>query len=188
MPKYPPRVRFLIQGAALGLAVVAAGPLSAEEPGEPRPAAQQPPDLERLLRLPNDLDYDVERRGGATRGEWRTRFREGRQELSQARASLERSQRELEGVAVESEAWLLAPPGVTDSSEAPLSYRLHQEIKRHRAEVERAQTRLRELEIEAELAGVPKDWREEPSAPAPAAPPAREPSAPAVPAPQAPAP
>jgi hypothetical protein len=32
-------------------------------------------------------------------------------------------------------------------------------VKRERAEVQRAQSHLRDLDIEANLAGVPEDWR-----------------------------
>ncbi len=122
--------------------------------------------LDRLLQLPESLDYGVERRSGSTRGEWRTRFRDARGALEQARAALAKAQQQLEGVAEESDAWLLAPPGVTEGTDAPLSYRLRQEIRRQRGEVKRAEQRLRDLEIEAELAGVPPEWRLEPATPA----------------------
>ena len=139
----------------------AAGAASADEPAVPE-AANAPPkiELQRLLTLPDDLEYSVERRGGATRKEWQTRFQEARADRVAAKAALDRAQTELEGVAQKSDNWQIAPPGTTaDVSQAPLNYRLRQEINRQRSEVERAEKRLRELEIEGNLAGVPDDWR-----------------------------
>jgi multidrug efflux pump subunit AcrA (membrane-fusion protein) len=105
--------------------------------------------------------YDVEKRGGATQGEWRSRFQKVRTELASERSALERAQLELEKVAGSSDSWKLAPPGVSASnSEAPLDYRLRNEIRQHRAEVDRLEKQLRDLEVEANLAGVPQEWRQ----------------------------
>ena len=118
-------------------------------------------DLEELLKLPGDVRYDVERRGGATQGEWRARFQKIRSDLDAERAALARSQAELEKVAVGTENWTLAPPGVSaNRSEAPLDYRLRNEIRQHRSEIERLEKQLRDLEVEANLAGVPEEWRQ----------------------------
>ena len=46
---------------------------------------------------------------------------------------------------------------VTDS---PVDYQLREEVRRREAEVTRLETELRELEVEANLAGVPEEWRE----------------------------
>jgi hypothetical protein len=52
-------------------------------------------------------------------------------------------------------------PGMSDAAaEAPLDYRIRQTINHHRQEIERLERRLRELEVEANLAVVPEDWRE----------------------------
>jgi hypothetical protein len=156
---------------AFGLSVSLWTPLdppdarSEEAPSEEVPSSPAPEggELDRLLRLPATLDYQVERRGGSTRGEWRKRFREARGELSEARDALARSQQELEGAASESDAWLLKPPGVGgDASDASVHYRLREQVRRQRGEVDRAEKRLRDLEIEADLAGVPGDWRDSP--------------------------
>jgi hypothetical protein len=61
----------------------------------------------------------------------------------------------------------VAPPGlgnVTNNSTsgedaAPSNYQLSMEIKRQRGEVRRAEQALSDLEVEANLAGVPDDWR-----------------------------
>jgi hypothetical protein len=118
-------------------------------------------DLEKLLELPGDVRYDVEKKGGATQGEWRARFQKVRNELVLERAALERSQLELEKVAGSADAWQLAPPGVSSNrSETPLDFRLRNEIRQHRAEVDRLERQLRDLDVEANLAGVPEAWRE----------------------------
>ncbi len=63
-------------------------------------------------------------------------------------------------VAGDSGQWSVAAPGTTPNPEnTPLSYKLRQEIRRQREEVERAERRLRALEIEADLAEVPAEWR-----------------------------
>lgn len=144
--------RTLALVAALGLA---AAPAAAEEPTAP-PAAG----LDRLLKLPDTLDYGVERRGGATRSEWRARFAEGEARREQAEAALQKAQDELAELGGESEAWTLGPAGMgATSSDAPLSFQLRQEIKRQDAEVVRSKARLSDLQVEANLAGVPADWR-----------------------------
>jgi hypothetical protein len=138
----------------------AAEPAPEAEESEPARSAPQV-DLEELLKLPGDVRYDVEKRGGATQGEWRTRFQKVRSDLDAERAALARAQHELEKVAGSSDSWTLAPPGVSaNRSEAPLDYRLRTEIRQHRAEIERLEKQLRDLEVEANLAGVPEEWRQ----------------------------
>ena len=57
-------------------------------------------------------------------------------------------------------AWQVgAPVPGLDMSDAPLDFKLRNRIKKHRAEVERLERRLRELRVEADLAGVPMEWR-----------------------------
>jgi hypothetical protein len=57
----------------------------------------------------------------------------------------------------------MAPPGATNtgngSSTSPLSFRLRQELLRNREGLDSAERALKELRIEADLAGVPVDWR-----------------------------
>jgi hypothetical protein len=45
------------------------------------------------------------------------------------------------------------------SPDAPLDYQLRVSIRRHRSEIERLERKLKQLEIEANLAGVPPEWR-----------------------------
>ena len=63
-------------GAALWLALASAPVARADDAAPPKdaPSADQPAQLDRLLTLPGGQNYGVDRRGGLSRGEWRTRF------------------------------------------------------------------------------------------------------------------
>jgi len=137
---------------ALGL-IVGAGPAAGEDPP---PAVE----LDQLLRIPRTTPIENARRGGATRSEWQARFTEAEENLEQARAALATAREELEGLAGEQGNWQMAAPGMPQGSSesSPLSYRLLQEIRRQREEVARFERRLRDLQIEANLAGVPEEW------------------------------
>ncbi len=143
----------------LGLGLWLAGPGGgrAEEPQAPPPPAPNVT-LDKLLKLPDSMEYDVERKGGATRSEWRTRFREARDQLEKAKARKAEAQKKLEGSASDS-SWRFAPPGASGATDATENYKLIQEVKREDAEIQRLDKRLRDLEVEANLAGVPEDWR-----------------------------
>lgn len=150
-------LRLAAAAGSLLCGVLGALPADAEEPAEAAPRVE----LDELLKLPGSLRYDVDQKGGATRGEWRERFLSLRESLGQERESLERAKRELEEVAGGTDAWKLALPGAGNAAtEAPLDYRLRNEIRQHEAEIERLEHRLRDLEVEANLAGVPPEWRE----------------------------
>jgi len=121
------------------------------------------------MRLPESMEYTVQRRGNATQDEWRSRFRQARQDLEESRAALDRSMKELEEVGSSTASWKVAPPGLPQAKASPtdvhadpgspLDYRLNVEIRRHREAIKRAEQGLTDLEIEANLAGVPEDWR-----------------------------
>jgi hypothetical protein len=143
-------------GAALALLAAAAW---GEEPIAERPGGE-PAGLERLLKLPESRSYEVDRRGGLSRGEWRTRFLELRTSLDGERKALAAAQARLDEAAVSASNWQMAPiPGMEASPDAPLDYQLRLEIRRRKSEIERLEKKLRELEIEANLAGVPEEWR-----------------------------
>jgi hypothetical protein len=148
-----------------GLAALAwvAGAGAEEAPPAEAPAAEAPPSvgLDRLLKLPASVSTGVERRGGMTRGEWRGRFEKIERSLSSEEAGLAAAQKERDRVAGSSDQWLLGAPGMTNT-EAPLDYRLRQEINRHKEEIERLKSDRTSLEVEANLAGVPEDWRRAP--------------------------
>jgi hypothetical protein len=147
--------------AALALALGQAAPAPAAEPAkaEPPPAVE----LDRLLKLPSTVEQvQREQIGSATKSQWRARFASARAEHEAALAGLEAAQKKLGTVAEDSEAWQMAPPGAgaAGASEAPVDYQLRQELRRQREDLIRSEKNLRELTIEADLAGVPADWRE----------------------------
>ena len=148
------------------LLLLAAAPASSQEPEPVAPetsrAAAPQVDLDQLLKLPSTVDYSVEKRAGLTPGEWRTRFQWLRTALEAEREALALAESELERIAGSADAWQVGPPvpGMSaGSSDAPLDFRIRQAINRHRHEIERLERQLRELEVEANLAMVPEDWR-----------------------------
>jgi hypothetical protein len=136
---------------AIALAIGLAAPGSGEEPA---PGVG----LDQLLKLPPSVSTGVERRGGMTRGEWRSRFERIEAQLASEKESLAQAQKERDRVANSSDQWLLGAPGMTNT-EAPLDYRLRQEISHHKEEIERLEAAHDSLVVEANLAGVPEDWR-----------------------------
>jgi len=158
--------------AGLALALLLAAPAGAQDDAEsPSPpgggASGAPVELDRLLRLPDSMEYDVERRGGATADEWRGRFRRARQEVASARERVQRAQKQLQEEAASESAWNVAPPGlgalggaVQGSSEGSSNYKLSMALRRAKEDLARSERALRNLTIEANLAGVPESWRE----------------------------
>jgi hypothetical protein len=139
---------------------LAAAPASAQQPSAPEAPAEQPAELERLLTLPGSESYGVDRRGGLSRGEWRTRFSEVTTALASERQALADAEGRLDEAAGSASNWQMAPvPGMQPSPDAPLDYQLRVAIRRHKSEIERLEKKLRQLEIEANLAGVPPEWR-----------------------------
>ncbi len=145
-------------------APVAAEPAPA--PALPAPAPAGAPgevDLDTLLKLPSGLDYEVQTRGGETRGEWRSRFRTLRARLAHEKQALAEAEAKLAETAQAASQWTLAPPipgAEAAMADAPLDFELRQDMKRHRQEIELIERQLQELEIEANLANVPPSWRE----------------------------
>jgi hypothetical protein len=141
------------------LIVIAATLASASARAEE--GAPPPPDvsLDRLLKLPDDYGVDSERRGGAGASEWRRRFRDAHARLDSARERLARTQSQLEQVAQDSDQWQMAAPGTSTPENSPLSYKLREDLRRQRDEVALAERQLKDLEVEANLAGVPEQWR-----------------------------
>jgi hypothetical protein len=125
------------------------------------------PGLDALLHVPSRfLEGESSSVAGAGESEWRRRFDKAYDDLDEARALLERTKQELDGVAEGGGAsqWSVAAPGGGApaggaGSTSPLSFKLRQELKRNRELVEQAERSLRELRIEADLAGVPSSWR-----------------------------
>ena len=144
-------------GAGFGVLALALGLAAPGRAEEPAPNVG----LDQLLKLPPSVSTGVERKGGMTRGEWRGRFERLDGQLASEQQSLAVKQKERDRVAHSSDQWLMGAPGMTNT-EAPLDYRLRQEITQHKEEIERLKTARDSLEVEANLAGVPEDWREPP--------------------------
>ncbi len=155
------RCRIVGRGAAgaLVLALLAnTAPLAvAEEPPSPPVVA-----LDQLLKIPDTLVFEPATRGRNTRVQWRERFEKARAELAEARADLAKSQVKMKEMAEGTSAWKMGAPGIgsvdASSRDTPLDYSLSNEMRRNREDVERGERRLSELEIEANLAGVPREW------------------------------
>jgi hypothetical protein len=148
--------------AALGVvALLCASPPGVARAGsDEAPAESAAPGLDQLLKLPTGSEYGVERRGGLSRGEWRARFTELDTALASERQGLAQAEAKLDEAAGSASTWQVAPvPGLQPSPDAPLDYQLRVEIRRRKSEIERLEKKLRQLEIEANLAGVPADWR-----------------------------
>jgi hypothetical protein len=157
--------RIAVLALAVAWALAAPGARGQEPPG---PAPEVP--LENLFKLPESVattPAGEPRRGGKTRAEWHSRFAKAQADVAKARQALEASRKELEKVAPD-QAWSMTAPGLpvqASPSETSIDFRLRQEIRRQREDLERAERTLDELSVEANLAGVPEEWR--PSAPEP---------------------
>jgi hypothetical protein len=121
--------------------------------------------LDRLLKLPDSLEVrgEIDRRGGATEAEWQARFASANADYAAAEEALAETRAELGELAADSSAWKVSAPGmpIAGNDDAPMDYGLSQKMKRRREDLERAKRRLRELEVEANLAGVPESWGQE---------------------------
>lgn len=140
---------------AVGLLLPAAAP--AQEPAAP--PAEAAPKLDKLLKLPNGVAYDVERRGGAGRLEWKERFADARKEIASAKKEVDAVSGKLEKAAVNSDQWRFVPPGGDVTAENQDNIRLRMDLEKRREDLARAERRLKDLEVEANLAAVPEDWR-----------------------------
>lgn len=122
------------------------------------------PGLDDLLRLPSDFETKEAAPpvAGVSEDEWKGRFTRAEKAIGDARDSLAATRRELDGLAETGGAsqWSVAPPGAQgQQSTSPLSFKLRQQLVRNREALDAAEKALRDLRIEADLAGVPSDWR-----------------------------
>lgn len=122
------------------------------------------PGLDDLLRLPSDFKTRPAGRpvAGASEDEWRQRFVRAEKAIGDARDALVETKKELDGLAEAGggSQWSVAPPGASgQQTTSPLSFKLRQQLQREREALDEAEKALRELRIEADLAGVPAEWR-----------------------------
>ncbi len=122
--------------------------------------------LDSFLQLPRGFVTTEPRSvAGANEREWRRRFQVAVLEISEAQRSLDATKRELDGVALNGGAsqWSIAAPGGggdTGNSTSPLSFKLRQQLRNDRERIESTERAMRALRIEADLAGVPVNWRQ----------------------------
>jgi hypothetical protein len=157
------------------LCLAVSSPALAEDGASELPAAESetdgqaasaeveaPVDLETLLRLPDSYRTVSERRGGIEKGEWQARFGEARGNVGAKNADLDRLQEKLSGLASTGGQWQAGAPGLAspDSQHQTLSYKLRQELRGARTAIDEAERGMLELGVQADLAGVPDDWRQ----------------------------
>lgn len=147
----------------VGLALLfALGAYAEEPPTRAAPAPVVP--LDQLMKLPSSAptDAQIARKGGDTKPEWQARFRSARKDVAEADRELQEVREELEELAGEGSSWKMSAPGmgsVEAPTDTPMDYQLSRRLKSKRAESKRTRQALHELEVEANLAGVPEEWR-----------------------------
>jgi predicted outer membrane protein len=155
------RPRFASLVAVALIAVAAQADPTGEAPTPPKNGA---PDvgLDSLLRLPPTVSPATEpRAGGATKPEWQQRFAAARGDVEAAHQAIDKAQDELGKLARGTDSWQMSAPGAqagTQTETSPMSYKLRQELRNQREELANAERRLTDLEVEANLAGVPEEW------------------------------
>lgn len=154
------RFKNIVRAAAVAVALLA----SAAAPVAAADESAAPIALDDLLQLPPSLEFEPSGKGRFTKAEWRERFDEGRADLVAAEAALALTQEKIATAAGETSAWKMAAPGLGGAdpgpaNDGPVDYGLSTAKRRNLDEVARAERRLTELEIEANLASVPADWR-----------------------------
>jgi hypothetical protein len=147
-------------GAVVVASALALGAQSAWAQGD------EPVSLDRLLKIPSSAPMgrvEMEKKGGRRRSQWQERYRTVRLDLVKAEENLAESRELLaERMSTETSQWKMAAPGIGDASstsDAPTDYKLTQQLRRDREELARAERAIQDLDVEANLAGVPEDWR-----------------------------
>ncbi len=165
----------------LVLVVLVAPALSAAEdrPGEPSapgaPSATAQPATRPALRLDSILkprsvpatQAGGEARGGRSRPEWIEAFAAARREIQEIEARLETTRQKLSSSAAATGEYQYSPLGGGQQTD-PETLKLRAQLKRDRESLDAARRRLRDLEVEASLSGVPREWfdgKEQPQAP-----------------------
>lgn len=138
-----------------------AGPRGGAQADDERTADKAPiVALDKLLTIPDSVKIEVDRRGRATRSEWRARFVKAQAAVVEMKQHLEESLAKLTKLADGGSHWKVSAPGVQAEIDdtSPLNFGLKQQIRRDRECVKRAERELVDLEVQANLAGVPNEW------------------------------
>jgi len=149
---------------ALAVALLISGAATADPEQNAGASPSTPPtpvSLDSLLRLPKNAPSEqAEAPPRLDREQWEQRFEVAEREIADVTAALAASQAELQEMSSESGAWQMAAPGAAANTEnSPVSFRLRQQIRAQREQLEQAERKLDELRIQADFAGVPKDWQ-----------------------------
>ena len=172
-PKLPCAGATFAAALLCGALVWGAGPARAEPAAETDAEAEVAVEtipLDQLLRLPagSGSTTRLDKRGGHTKSEWETRFRAARTAQAEAVAAIARTRAAIEAKVLEDGGgqWRMGAPGLgnleSDATDSPLDYKLTQQLRRNRDDLARAERGLQDLEVEANLASVPDDWRAAP--------------------------
>jgi hypothetical protein len=143
---------------------VAATPSGAE------PTEQPAVGLDRLLRIPPSVQLETNERGHYTKAQWREKFDKARADIQAAKDDLREAQEALAESPSAGTAWQMGAPGLgavdqdLSNTETPLDPGLSKTIRNSREALAAAERRLAELDVEANLANVPPDWRGTPVA------------------------
>ncbi len=169
------RIRVVVALGVLALVLGASGGVGLAE--EPTPSGAPVIGLDKLMKLPDSYSAPAaERRGkGLTADQWRDRFAAADRDVVTAEKDLRNAQAALEKLAGSTSSWQMSAPGMlgggtagSDGETGPVSFRLREAVRMRKVAVEGAKRDRRELVVEANLAGVPDDWRtpiEEPKTP-----------------------
>jgi hypothetical protein len=171
------RVGSLVVGACAiaGARAQAQDPTPARPPSEVRPpsatatpsAAKRPLGLDSILQ-PRTVRpaAPTETRGGRTRQEWSDAFAGARREIAGLESKVEQSRQKLASGS-EGGQYQYSPLGGGTPTD-PETLKSRAQLKRDRESLEAARRRLRDLEVEASLSGVPREWfdgKEQPASP-----------------------
>jgi hypothetical protein len=149
--------------AALPLAALAQAPAPAPGPAPTPSATAEPAPARPSLRLDSILQprslpaaKSEEARGGQTRQEWADAFAAARREIGDLEKKVEVSRQKLSDSSEGSE-YQYSPLGGGAATD-PETLKLRAQLKRDRESLDAARRRLRDLEVEASLSGVPREW------------------------------
>lgn len=157
-------IRVLLACLLWSLWLTPSGAEPAGEPGAPPAVA-----LDQLLRIPPSVQLDTNERGHNTKTQWRERYDKARADIKAAKEALREAQEELAESPSAGTAWQMGAPGLgpidqNSAGETPIDPGKRRTIRNKREEVARSERVLAELDVEANLANVPQDWRGTPVA------------------------
>ena len=169
------RLRTRASTALRWLASVAAGggllllvPLALAQ-DDPAPGTQGV-GLGQLLKLPDTYRVEAASRKRGTEDEWRGRFERAASEIEDAKRDLTRLQERMASMAGETSAYQMTAPGLgggggggggsSDGENSPMSFPLRERIRQAKEALTQAKRDQRDLVVQANLAGIPEQWRE----------------------------